>query len=279
MRERRDWGNPRRMGLILALALALAVIGATLVFFASSNRAPDERRVAAQATATSTPVVAAVILATATPAATPARQPTPAAPPTAPPAAPPTAPPTAAPKVVTATPPPAAVAGAPPVAAAPATAGPPASPPPAASPAGSPPAAGAAGQGNVGVEAGQEAVLKCPNGVVLTIRRQTLTREVAIGCQTVDPGSVPQTPGPMVGEILFELLADGGGANDLPGEVNLGIDYGDEDLGGLDESRFVIARLENRQWTPVPRQAPDPVNNFISATINRVGIYTVYRRP
>jgi hypothetical protein len=40
----------------------------------------------------------------------------------------------------------------------------------------------------------------------------------------------------------------------------------------------VIGVLVNGQWQPAPRPATDPGDNFVSATITRLGTYTVYQR-
>jgi hypothetical protein len=101
--------------------------------------------------------------------------------------------------------------------------------------------------------------------------------------QPIDPASVPPAPGPVVGGILFQLVAetcDGTPIAVLPAEVNLGVHYADADAAGLNEASFTLARLDTtaNQWRPAAKQATDPPNNFTSATITEMGYYVLYQR-
>ena len=65
---------------------------------------------------------------------------------------------------------------------------------------------------------------------------------------------------------------------ELPAEANLGIRYSDLEATGLDESRFVIGRLNmaTGTWTPVEKLGNDPSSNYTSATIIQTGFYMVW---
>jgi len=99
----------------------------------------------------------------------------------------------------------------------------------------------------------------------------------------IDPASVPSAPGPVVGGLLFQLIAEncgGGPVAVLPAEVNLGVRYTDAEAGGMNEGNFTLARLDTtaNQWRTVEKQAADPPNNFASATITEMGFYVLYQR-
>jgi hypothetical protein len=99
----------------------------------------------------------------------------------------------------------------------------------------------------------------------------------------IDPASVPPAPGPVVGGLLFQLIAetcDGSPIATLPAEVNLGVQYADPDAAGLNEQNFTLARLDTsaNQWRPAAKQATDPGANFTSATITEMGFYVLYPR-
>lgn len=269
--------------------------------------------VAAVATTPPTPTVAptstlaptAVLTPTAAPAPTTPPPPTPtAAPQPPPPAVGATVPPTAAPpgKAGPAPTPPAPPPAAPPPAGGapgivatvpplptqqtqPAPPKPPAGapPPPAAAPTPTPanPPASKVGSGpgtQMQVAQGQEATLRClGDRVTITVRPGTMPRPVTLSCRMGAAGQAPNPPGPRLDEVLFTIEAEGLG--ELPAEVNLGVGYDDDDLEGLEEGRLTIGHLQNGQWQPAPKQAPDAPNNYVSATITRLGTYTVYQRP
>jgi hypothetical protein len=99
----------------------------------------------------------------------------------------------------------------------------------------------------------------------------------------IDPASVPPAPGPVVGGLLFQLIAetcDGSPVAVLPAEVNLGVRYSDGDAAGLNEANFTLARLDTsaNQWRAAQKQATDPPNNFTSATITEMGFYVLHQR-
>jgi hypothetical protein len=92
----------------------------------------------------------------------------------------------------------------------------------------------------------------------------------------VDAASVPATPGPRLDAIVFEVRAqdgcDGGALAELPADANLGVSYRvPADNAGL---RYTI--LDGGRWVDVPT-TPDPSNPYVSATVRRAGIYTVYQ--
>jgi hypothetical protein len=99
----------------------------------------------------------------------------------------------------------------------------------------------------------------------------------------IDAASVPPAPGPVVGGLLFQLIAescDGTPIATLPAEVNLGVHYSDADAAGLNEQNFKLARLDTgaNQWLDVAKQATDPPANFTSATVAEMGFYVLTQR-
>ena len=112
----------------------------------------------------------------------------------------------------------------------------------------------------------------------------TMTQSVKFSIrQPIDPASVPPAPGPVVGGLLFQLIAetcDGTPIAVLPAEVNLGVTYTDADAGGLNETNFTFSRLDTtaNQWLAVTKQATDPPANFASATVTEMGYYVLHLR-
>ncbi len=99
----------------------------------------------------------------------------------------------------------------------------------------------------------------------------------------VDAASVPPAPGQKVDNLLFQVIAEGCNGGPIPtlaSEVNLGVHYTDGDASGLNEANFTLARLDTsaNQWRPAQKQANDPANNFVSATITEMGYYVLYQR-
>jgi len=99
----------------------------------------------------------------------------------------------------------------------------------------------------------------------------------------IDATSVPPAPGQVVGGLLFQVIAEscsGTPIATLPSEVNLGAHYSDADAAGLNEANFTLARLDTtaNQWRQAQKQANDPPNNFVSATIADMGYYVLYQR-
>lgn len=113
----------------------------------------------------------------------------------------------------------------------------------------------------------------------------TMPRNIRITLVTpVDPTTLPAIPGTKVDGLLYQVTADdcsGGAISPFPVEVNLGMHYADLDATGLTETKFVIAHLDpvDNTWKQELKQAADPVNNFVSATIVNTGYFVVYQTP
>jgi hypothetical protein len=91
----------------------------------------------------------------------------------------------------------------------------------------------------------------------------------------------PQPPGTFVIPLVYEILGsdcDAGSLAAFPAEVALAIRYTDIEATGLDESRFVIGRLDmaSGTWVPLERGANDPAANVVTATIVETGYYMVW---
>lgn len=131
---------------------------------------------------------------------------------------------------------------------------------------------------------GQEMTFSSGDGRVQVKVFSSLTQAVRFSIRLpIDPASVPPAPGPVVGGLLFQLIAegcDGTPIATLPAEVNLGVHYADADAAGLNEQNFKLARLDTsaNQWRDAAKQAADPPANFTSATITEMGIYVLTQR-
>ena len=131
---------------------------------------------------------------------------------------------------------------------------------------------------------GQESSVTSDDGRVTVRVFGTMPRPIRLTIRLpLEPGVTPPPPGPIVGGLLFQLIAEecgGGPIPVLPAEVNLGARYSDADAAGLNEQNFTIARLDTNtnQWRPVEKQVADPLGNYDSATITEMGYYVVYQR-
>jgi hypothetical protein len=101
--------------------------------------------------------------------------------------------------------------------------------------------------------------------------------------QVIDFLSAPLPPGNLVGLLAYEIRAsrcDSSPLAQFPAEVNLGIRYSEIEATGLDESRFVIGRLDltTGVWSPIEKRANDPSSNYVSATIIDTGFYMVWEQ-
>ena len=133
--------------------------------------------------------------------------------------------------------------------------------------------------------AGRDATFNSADGRMSVRVFASLSRSIRVQVTMVDPSAVASTPGTLVDRLMYDVTAQdcGSGATiaDLaPGEVNLGARY-TESGAWSNEGAFTIALLDRTtgQWTPTPKQAADPANNYDSATISRMGTYSIYQRP
>ena len=78
----------------------------------------------------------------------------------------------------------------------------------------------------------------------------------------------------MIWRVDAQSSCDGAAVNPLPAAVNLGVAY----MVSADKSKLQIVILKNNVWQEVPT-VPDPVNPYISATIQETGIYAVIQKP
>jgi len=131
---------------------------------------------------------------------------------------------------------------------------------------------------------GQDSTFTSSDGRVSVHVFPSVTQSIKITIASpVDAASVPPAPGQKVDNLTFQVIAEGCNGGPIPtlaAEVNLGVHYGDSDVAGLNESNFTIARLDTsaNQWRAAQKQANDPANNFVSATITEMGYYVVYQR-
>lgn len=129
---------------------------------------------------------------------------------------------------------------------------------------------------------GQRASLVSTDGEIAITVFPTMPSNVRLSLRSPLPVStIPAPPGIRVGGDLFEITASGcsgGSYSILPAEVNLGIRYSNLDVSAYDERRLFIATLNpvTNAWEDAIKLATDPAANYVSATIARPGLYTVY---
>ena len=101
--------------------------------------------------------------------------------------------------------------------------------------------------------------------------------------QVIDFLNAPLPPGSLVGLLAYEVRAshcDTVPLATFPAEVNLAIHYSDIEATGLDESRFVVGKLDmaTAVWNPMEKRANDPSSNVVTATIIETGFYMVWEQ-
>ena len=153
-------------------------------------------------------------------------------------------------------------------------------PPPVSAPAPQPSAKEAEGRARIG----REATIFLLNDRVAVRVPPALPMDLEVSIQIVDaPGGI-SPPGPVVGGLVFKIGAHPFGEEPLtrfPIEVNLSARYTDAELGSRDEDRLTISWYDpsDGQWKPAPKLAADPRTNYISATIQGLGLYAVHQSP
>jgi hypothetical protein len=90
---------------------------------------------------------------------------------------------------------------------------------------------------------------------------------------------VPAPPGPAVGGTLFRLDAAPVEGGKLPGLVSVEVTYPAEAVPPADRARLTLGYLDGSEWEPVQAQDADPAGTKVSATVERPGVYALYRRP
>jgi hypothetical protein len=96
--------------------------------------------------------------------------------------------------------------------------------------------------------------------------------------------ALPPLPGRLAGLLVYDVTAErcrGGALASFPAEVNLNVQYADEDVDLLNEATFMYSYLDPELgvWRPVEKQYVDTRRNAIGATITRTGRYIVYEDP
>jgi hypothetical protein len=132
--------------------------------------------------------------------------------------------------------------------------------------------------------AGRETVIFLTNDRVVVRVPAANPDDLELSIKIVPAPVESPPPGPVVGGLVFQLAADAfsdAPPERLPIEVNLSARYTDAELGTRDESRLMLSWLDpaDKTWKPAPKLAADPRNNFISATIQNLGVYAVHQAP
>jgi hypothetical protein len=147
------------------------------------------------------------------------------------------------------------------------------------------PAAGpSATDTQVRARAGRETAVFLTNDHVVVRVPAALPADLEVGIRIVTASDGAPPPGPVIGDLLFRISASepgGGPLARLPIEANLSARYTDEQLGSRDEGRLALSWLDpgTGRWQPAPKPAADPRNNYISATIQELGLYAVHQAP
>jgi hypothetical protein len=130
--------------------------------------------------------------------------------------------------------------------------------------------------------AGRETAIAQQGDRVVVRVFPSLNREVTVTIRNLDPSTLPDTPGTLMPGFVFKIEATAGGSSltTLTAEARLSAVYTDAELGKLDEQKLALAWLDPSTdgWTDAPKQAADPRNNYLSASITNMGTYAIYQR-
>lgn len=114
-----------------------------------------------------------------------------------------------------------------------------------------------------------------------TVNLKVFQDNLNIVLDRVDAGSVPGPSGSIVSDLIFRVSGSpcgGSGFGSLPGEANLGIAYRNRVAEASNESSFKIMFWDGQKWAATPKQALDAGSNYISATIQALGVYAVVQQ-
>jgi hypothetical protein len=106
-----------------------------------------------------------------------------------------------------------------------------------------------------------------------------LPPQAILTCHPADLAAVLLPPGPVVEEISFRLDSSPNDAGALPNPVSVQVSYPVDAVPVADRGRLILGHLEGATWSPVPDQGADQAAGSIAATIDRVGVYALYREP
>ncbi len=130
------------------------------------------------------------------------------------------------------------------------------------------------------VAPGQPVELRCPDErVVVSVAAGVIAEETALRCTQIDPGSVQRPPNPPVGNTVFRLEAEGDTDALLPGLATVAVQYPAGGIPPNERAQLVLGYLDGAQWVVVNAQTPEPAANRVTATVDRAGVYALYRRP
>ena len=136
------------------------------------------------------------------------------------------------------------------------------------------------GAATVTVAPGRPVLLQClGTRVQIAADRDALPPRAILTCRPADIAAVLLPPEPVVDEIAFRLDGSPNDAGALPHPVTLEVSYPVDAVPVADRDRLILGYLEGATWSSVPDQEADLAASRIAATIDRVGVYALYREP
>jgi hypothetical protein len=115
--------------------------------------------------------------------------------------------------------------------------------------------------------------------VKITADPDALPPQAIVTCRPADLAAVLLPPGPVVDEIAFRLDGSPNDAGVLPNPVAVQVSYPVDAVPVADHDRLVLGYLEGTVWSRVPDQETDQAPGSIAATVDRDGVYALYREP
>jgi hypothetical protein len=76
---------------------------------------------------------------------------------------------------------------------------------------------------------------------------------------------------------MFRLDASPGDGTMLSNQIEVQVTYRPDAVPPAERGRLVLGRLEDRTWEPVPAQKAEPNTNRVTAMVDRIGLYALYR--
>ncbi|MFN8522257.1 MAG: hypothetical protein U0821_04035 [Chloroflexota bacterium] len=130
---------------------------------------------------------------------------------------------------------------------------------------------------------GQTTEFYSADGRVVVTVTSSLPVRTRVEIYATDPATVPGPVESRVGQLTYQLVfltCDGFAYARLPGDINLGIHFTDDEVWGQDPRHVTIFRRDvaTETWVAVPKQVADPPARYVSASIAEPGVYDVQIR-
>jgi len=125
----------------------------------------------------------------------------------------------------------------------------------------------------------QPTTLRClDDRVQVQANPGSLPPQTILTCRPIEPGSVTP-PSPLVNDTVFELTSSPGTSSALAGRLDLTVTYAADAVPEDERDQLTVGHLNGDHWEPLPNQVEEPEQTRIRASVDRPGVYGLYRQP